>query len=156
MRETYDLLVEPTGETYRQLLLCALDYCSHLLLVVRHTARLSPDGEEILNRLQPFLATVTEQSEWPGTRLIGHAATVYRCGVTRDALFVLVDAASGLFSWRQPDRPEDPCLLRQDGTVWLATISHERDGYLLLSPEEHGVLLRRAPDLVVRSHPAEP
>jgi hypothetical protein len=56
-------------------------------------------------------------------------------------------AADGLFDWVEPRLPEDPCLLREDGTAWLTTIAHERDAYFTLTPEERDQLLREVPDL---------
>ena len=50
-------------------------------------------------------------------------------------------------AWRQPDLPEDLCLLRADGSPWLATIAHEADGFLLLSEAEREDLNTRVPAL---------
>jgi hypothetical protein len=47
-------------------------------------------------------------------------------------------------------------LLREDGEPWLVTITHERDGYLVLSYDESAELTERIPGLhLVPDHDLE-
>jgi hypothetical protein len=65
---------------------------------------------------------------------------------------VLIEASEGLFSWTQPELPEDLCLFRKDGEPWLVTIAHEKDGYLVLSPNESAALTESIPTLSLQQH----
>lgn len=45
-------------------------------LVIRELDWLEEDAISVMERLRPFQMGVAERSEWPGTKLIGHTATV--------------------------------------------------------------------------------
>jgi hypothetical protein len=92
----------------------------------------------VLDWLVPFRVGREDASSWPGTELIGHTAVVYRYRLNADMVEQLALAADGLFDWVEPRLPEDPSLLREDGTAWLTTTAHERDAYFTLTAEEHG------------------
>ena len=150
MRATYDLLEEPTGGSWRGLLNVAFDYCDEFLLVTLPLNPLRQSAMGILHRLSPFLLSRDQRSEWPGTKLWGHTAMVYRFQLASYTKEILLAAAAGPYSWLQPELPEDLCFLRPAGTPWLVTIAHERDGYLDLSPEERTAINRRVPNLSVQ------
>jgi hypothetical protein len=132
----YRLLREPQGDAYRTLLAYSLGRCDLLQLVVRPTIDLDGRAQDVLSRLSPFSISSTEQSEWPGTQLWKATATVHRFRWCSDAMDILIDAEDGLFSWVQPGLPEDLCLLRPDGSIWLATTAHEHDGWFCMSSSE--------------------
>ncbi len=119
------------------------------LLVIRSGADLHAQAARVLQQLEPFLVSCREESSWPGTTLVGHTATVRRfrwCPETQD---VLARAVEGLYRWREPRLPEDPCLFRPDGSVWLATIAHEHDGWFELSEDEKAALVQDVPGLAL-------
>ncbi|MBI1850722.1 MAG: hypothetical protein HYR85_10300 [Planctomycetes bacterium] len=149
-RLVFDLIAEPNGEVYAALLRAAREVCSIALLVVRPTAPLSREGSEILARLEPQLVSREQTSEWPGTKLVGHEATLYRIAFCDETVAILRAAVPGLYGWRQPDRPEDLGLLRADGSTWLGSIAHERDAWLELTVDEAASLQARVPGLRVR------
>ncbi len=62
---------------------------------------------------------------------------------------LLKAATDRLYGWRQPDLPEDLCFLHADREPWLATISHENDGYLRLGDWEKARLLHALPALKI-------
>ena len=148
-RKTYTLVAEPTGEVYRRLLVCSLASCDMGLLVIRSGADLHAQAARVLQQLEPFLVSCREESSWPGMTLVGHTATVRRfrwCPETQD---VLARTVEGLYRWREPRLPEDPCLFRPDGSVWLATIAHEHDGWFELSEDEKAALVQDVPGLAL-------
>ena len=146
---------EPKGDTYRRLLVSSLEYCNVFLLVDRGYPEFDESAKGLLERLQPFLIGRTEESEWPGTKLLNSTATVHRFRLTPESVTVLGDATDRLYSWEQPELPEDLSLIRFDGSPWLVTIAHERDSYLTLSPEEKAQLLIEIPDLRLSDDPIE-
>src|SRR6478672_11825295 len=149
--QTITILSEPVGETYRDLINASLGHADTLLLVTRHSQPLSAAAVEVLETLRPFTVSETEENQWPGTTLYDHTATVYRIQFSTEVAQIMIGAASRLFSWIQPDLPEDPCLLRADETPWLATISHERDAFMQLTVDESTALRMRVPSLSLAS-----
>jgi hypothetical protein len=119
------------------------------VLVTRHSQPLSTRAIAILDELRPFTISVSQESEWPGTRLYDHTATVHKVKFSAEVVEVMRRAAKGLFDWLQPSLPEDPCLLKNDGTPWLVTISHERDAYMCLKAEERAEVLSLVPGLAL-------
>jgi hypothetical protein len=146
-RSVFDLIDEVNGETYVQLLHHALSACQSFSLVIRQTIDVKATAQTVLNRLDGFLIRQEECREWPGTKLLDGTAEVYTFQLLSSSASVLADVADGLFSWTQPELPEDLCLIRRDGEPWLVTIAHEEDGYLVLSPEERIALRHDIPTL---------
>jgi hypothetical protein len=136
-RKTYDLMDEPVGADYRALLNCALANCDTAVLSVDAERPLDDAGQELVERLRPRLASETSLGS---TRLM-------RLRFDREGAELLAEAAPSLFSWQQPDRPENLSLLRNDGSPWLVSIASERLGYVELAPFEKLLLGRAAPGL---------
>lgn len=144
----YDLMQEPRGSLYQQLISASLRYCQTFLLVVRHSPPLAESGHATLRQLRAYLVDLEESPEWPGTRLFDDRATVSRFQLNNETATLLSSTVDGLYSWMQPAFPEDLCILRDDGTPWLVSIAHERDGYLLLTSDESAELATIVPGLV--------
>ncbi len=134
---------EPKGDHHRQLLEFCAEHCDQASLVARDVDWLQPAALQLLERLRAFQLSVVEASKWPGTTLVGHTASVYRYAVHPTLIRLLEQAVTGLYDWIQPDRPEDLSFCRPDGKPFLASIAHERDGYLDLTSEEFAKLRRR-------------
>lgn len=128
-RAVYNLSADITGEAYASLLQEALSACESFTIVVRHSMDLDDSERKVLNRLQPFLIAQEEKSEWPGTQLLDSTAQVNSYELTPLAAQVLAEAASGLFSWTQPELPEDLCLFRAGGEPWLVTTALRKTAY---------------------------
>lgn len=150
MRGVYDLLEEPRGSTYRELLAFLAPHAQTALLVVRDQEILQQSAQGILDELHPHLLKEEARGEWPGTRLMGHTATVYIYSVDQSIVDTLSDAVEGLYCWEGPDRPEDLCLLRSDDSPILVTIAHEHDAYLELTKDEFQKIRLAIPDLSIR------
>lgn len=149
----------PPAEAYGPLLKAALsEGLPTLLLVVREEHDLTPQGRAVLAELEPHVTDVQKATEWPGTTLVGHAATVRRIEYGADVEKTMRHAARSLFDWMEPELPEDPCFLREDGSPWLTTISHEGAAWLTLSARERDRVGRHLPlvDLVHLESPWRP
>lgn len=149
-RNVYNLVDDVKGEAYLRLLHHALSYCDSFILVIRHSLDVNATAQAVLNRLEPFVIRREESNEWPGTHLLDSTAQVNTFKLSPPTASVLAEVAEGLFSWAQPELPEDLCLIRKDGNPWLVTIAHEEDAYLVLSPEESAVLTKSIPTLSLR------
>ena len=99
-----------------------------MVLSVDSDRELDPGGQDVLDRLATGLRSDTEDGSirW------------LRFELSQGCVDVLGEAP-GLFAWRQPQRPENLCLLRPDGSPWIVSIAAERIGYVEFTP------LREAP-----------
>jgi len=146
-RVTYNLLDDVKGAAYAKLLQQALSYCGSFILVLRHSIDVNETAQSVLNTLEPFLIGREERRQWPGTQLLDETAQVSTFQLSPATATVLAEVAPSLFSWTQPELPEDLCLLREDGEPWLGTIAHEKDAYLILSIAERAALIESIPTL---------
>jgi hypothetical protein len=148
-RIIHNLLAEPRGQTYQGLLRYALEYCDRFEVVIRSSVPIANTVAQFIRVANPFLLKQEDKDEWFGTQLFGQTALVHTFRFCPETMELLVQSSDALFSWLQPDLPEDLCLIRLDTTPLLVTISHERDGYLLMSAEEAEALIQRVRDLVI-------
>jgi hypothetical protein len=147
VRDYYTFQRRPSGRLYLAILNAGLRVDAELWVVVRPRNRLSERAEAVLTQLRNLGATHEELSSWPGTQLHGGTASIYRAPFKREVLRVAATHAGGLFDWQHPDLPEDPCLVRPDGSAWLTTIAHEEDAYLTLSEDEYNALGAHDPEV---------
>jgi hypothetical protein len=147
----YNIQEEPEGALYCRLLTAGQDKCRFVVLVIRRTIKMNENGIQALTQLEPYKISSVETDEWPSTKLVDDTATVLTYSYEKASVDLLMGCSDRLYGWQQPDLPEDLCLLRPDGSPWLVTISHENDGYLMLSPEEKASLISSFPDLCISS-----
>jgi hypothetical protein len=121
---------EPKNDAYRQLVDLATSFCSEFILVIRHQMGIGEKGKLVLQELSPYLKEAKEQESWPGTKLLNHTATVSYYYLNNKSGNVLKKYVSGLYSWLQPDVPEDLCFFKSQGNPWLISIAHEGFGYI--------------------------
>jgi hypothetical protein len=146
-RQAYDLILEPRGDAYPQLLRLAEERTQTFTMVLRAFADLRETGHEILAQLERALLDSRQATEWPGTLLLRGSATVQRYEMNEYTRAVLVSKIDGLYDWLEPDYPEDLSFYRSGAEPWLVTISHERDAYLNLSLEESKQVRKVIPQL---------
>jgi len=85
--------------------------------------------------LKPFLIKKYKSSEWPGTKLIGHEATIYVLHYNKETITILKKYTNSLFEWIQPNLPEDICFLDENENAILITITHEKDAFVEANKE---------------------
>jgi hypothetical protein len=144
--QTLDIITEPVGPTYRALLAFAERCSGSFSLVWRHQLSFAASAAVLEGVLRPFLIEETETSTWPGTRLIGHSATVRTYRLSPDSARALA-TADGLFAWQSPARPEDLAFYAPDGRCWLGSTAHERDAFVALDEDDLAALRAAAPEL---------
>ncbi|OLD52751.1 MAG: hypothetical protein AUI58_01525 [Chloroflexi bacterium 13_1_40CM_2_70_6] len=166
-RSTYNLTVEPRGQTYKNLLTAALPYCDEFLFVDVPWARkgklessFQVRARELVRELEPHLVRVERSMSWPGTVLserrgLDIRAYVYRYRFEPKSLSILTRVADRLYEWCWPELPAGLCLLRADGEAWLVTMADHDDCYLTLTKDEAAELARVVPGLNLRRHYSE-
>lgn len=157
----YDIIEEPVGKIYRNLIDYSIQYCNSFLLVIQGVEWFNNSAFQFLERSSPYLKEKKSASEWPGTKLgsiedlVEEKATVYYFNLNSKSSSLLKEVANGLYDWLQPDLPEDLCLLRPDGSPWLVSISHEKDSYLELTREEKILIEKAIPNLLLKKMKSE-
>src|SRR4051812_32466475 len=106
MTELVTIVEEPRAETYLSLLQFAQRRNSLFSLVWRDQHEFVRSAIAVEEALRSDLVRQKRTDQWPGTRLLGHLATVRLYQLSPPALSVLA-AAKSLFAWVAPDRPED-------------------------------------------------
>ena len=128
MKPVVDIVAEPRGQTYIDLLNFAASRCEAFSLVWRRQFQFEPSAHELANSLKPFQISNRSTDEWPGTKLVGHEAIVRQYRVTDNSIKVLC-SVDGLYSWLEPRLPEDLAFYSSGQISWLASVSHERDAW---------------------------
>lgn len=136
---------EPVGARYAELLRFGATVCNSIQMVVQHG--LGTQEIELLAQLEPWRSARNCSNRWPGTTLLKGTAELHIFVFEPSSIDVILTHTDRLFQWLQPEFPEDPSLLRPNGTPWLTTISHERDGYLSMDDRELRDLQRLHPEL---------
>ena len=118
MLSVFDLVEEPRDELYRRLIIWCGGHCATALLVVRDVDDLSEESANILKRLEDNLTTVERSSQWPETVLVSSndTALVYRYRLTPQTVELFCTLVDGLYEWAEPNRPDDLCFTRADGS----------------------------------------
>ena len=154
-RKLYNFTREPRDASYSALVDAGLSVCDKFLLVVRQTCSISAAATTLETRLRPYHLSQEDASEWPGTKLHSGSALVTYYAFNTHSASVLKSAAHGLYDWKQPDLPEDLCLLSPSGAPWLVSIAHESDAYLELTEKEYSSLVAIAPEIGSFLSPAQ-
>jgi hypothetical protein len=128
----YRITHDVTGDAYKRLLAAALDEASTFSLVWRDQLSFDASAAAVRAALRSLELRDVKRDRWPGTRLVGHYASVVTFRATPDALPALLEPGA-LFAWRSPAYPEDLSFSDDRGAVCLVTVSHERDGWILSS-----------------------
>ena len=151
MKPVFDIIAEPKAQTYIDLLHFAAFQCESFSLVWRDQFRVEKSADEIKEALQPFLISSVRTAEWPGTKLIGHQATVRHYRVSDESVKLLYRAGS-LYSWLEPNLPEDLAFYGPGERVWLASISHEHVAWFLQASLKAAEIHAHVPTIKIREH----
>ncbi len=123
----------------------ALATCASLRLVLRG----SPSTDtcvDALDALHPFLLTREEVNKWPGTGLgPGVTASMFTYVLEPAVVDIMCAGNRQVFDWVQPALPQDPHLLRADGTVWFYSTTYDEIAGFYLTDTEWNDLQERFP-----------
>jgi hypothetical protein len=151
MKPTFDIVAEPKGQTYIDLVAFAASRCGSFSLVWRDQFQFEQSAYEIKHALKPFLISNDRTDEWPGTKLIGHEAIVRRYRVADESV-KLLHVAGTLYSWLQPNLPEDLAFYASGDTAWLASISHESQAWFLDGSLRSAEIYAYVPHIKITDH----
>ena len=142
------LLEEPSGITYTQLVSLAFSLCDEFILVKRDQIDLNKNGEALIEKLKPHIKEIRRQEEWPGTRLLGHYADVYYFNCTEALKRILLRTTDRLYEWSQPGLLEDLCFYKNK-EEWLVTVGHEGIGIIKTTEREEILKIREIEGIMI-------
>ncbi|HAG01372.1 MULTISPECIES: hypothetical protein [Paenibacillus] len=143
------ILEEPVGSTYKQLISLAFKICDEFILVKREQLELTEKTKILIEELKPYVNTVKKQEEWPGTRLLGHHADIYYFNCKPELEELLINKAKGLYRWRHPDLLEDLCFFKNK-EVWLLTTAHEQLGFITTTDRVEISMIREIEGIMIQ------
>lgn len=136
-----------TGREHVDLLLNhGLIYCDKCSFILRSDQDMSSELKSFMASIQPFLISSNDTSEWPGTRTLD-IVQIYYCKYIKQLIPVFKEILQAGYNWWESDLPEDLCLYRTDGTVWLGSTVHEGYGWLNLNTKELETLKYSYPEI---------
>jgi hypothetical protein len=124
-----------------------LSTCAWLRLILRPGPPPPADTYfEVLDELHPFLVAREEVNQWPGTGL-GPGVTVpmLTYGLEPAVADIMCARNRQVFDWVQPALPDDPHLLRPDGTVWFYSTTYDEIAGFYLTDTEWNDLREHSP-----------
>jgi hypothetical protein len=124
------------NQCYKPFLEFAFRHAESCSLIVRKTPPLHEKGQNFLKSASADLIHASDQSEWPGTKLISGVARVHTFGLSPGFRRLFLDETDDLGGWLSPTLPEDPAFYRSDGSVLFGSVIHERDAFADLTDAE--------------------
>ncbi|HFK1461056.1 stage III sporulation protein AH [Bacillus cereus] len=120
----------PKDQVYVDLLDLAFETCDTFHLVLRKDMGSLDSYDPILKKLELSLIKMRELSEWSSTILgDNQTAKVYFYHANTHAKKILKELSNSLYSWEQPDLPEDLSFFKK-GEKWLVSCSHEQESFI--------------------------
>ena len=146
-RSKYWIWHEPTGRDYTQLIEFSAKRSAKCTFVLQRPDQFGESCRQFLDTLKEHLREIVNQTEWPGTNLMGSAAPVHWYRLTPELIAVLQANVSSLYDWAVPDLPEDLAFYWPDGSPLLGTSSHERFAFVNLAKKEMDEFKQEVPGL---------
>lgn len=147
--DLYTFVFPPTRATWRELLQSVGQFAVHAGLIVSRD-ELHPTARACLARLEPFEVSVDAVTAWPGSKFAYDEdfALRYLYSWTLEVAAILGSEPPS--RWCNPKLPEDPHLLRADGTVLIGNIAGHRETWAELWPSELDILRAGEPPAWLR------
>lgn len=107
-----------------------------MMVVIQESNPQEGTIQDFVSRMGQDLLGDEQCQSWPGTVLLDGTARCLRYLCTPRSRDIILSATDSLFSWLQPQLPEDLSLFRRDGSVLLESIAHERLASVYLLDDE--------------------
>ena len=143
----YVLRNEPSPGAFCDLLDYGVEKCAFAVLIIRPISRMSPRGEEVLKLLEPHLLEKKVSNQRPGTSKLSENALVQKYKYGAPLAGAIQKLNDRLYSWLQPNFPEDLCLLRENGEAWFVSSAHKKDSFFSLGDGESSGLIQKVLEL---------
>ena len=132
-------MVDTKITSVKQITRALLDIAEKFSLVVRNPEQIGPKAQDFLQRLNPYLIECKQVSEWPGTQLLGHEATLYTYSLNAHSAAVLCTTKDNLKKWLHPHLPEDLVFYKNNESLFISIV-HENDFYFQVDERDEAFL----------------
>lgn len=123
----FDITTEPVNNVYEELLALLFDTSDSFILVEREDVVKKNEFYNCFNLLYEFQYDIKYQNVFAGTEIMEDTqkAKVYYYRSDKKAKNILLNLSNKLYSWVQPELPEDLSFIFKDSYT-LVTTSHEQ------------------------------
>lgn len=129
--EYWNLVENPTGETYRQLIQTLCNHSDKFYFITRKELTYN---QEALNKFEPYLIEKYKTKKWANTETKGPPATVYMIEANKDTCHLLQQLCNNLYDWTAPNLPEDLTFIKNNFTWFTCTTHEEFGGFIIRNP----------------------
>jgi hypothetical protein len=129
MHRIFKLTGDIAGGDYTHFLTAAAERFAYFSLVWQDGFKFKDTAVAIRRDLDVFEEDYRRTSRWPGT-VSSNKAWVRTYRLKPESLAV-IERPGSVFSWRQPDYPEDLAFFRADRRCAFVSVTHERDAWIL-------------------------
>lgn len=143
--EHWDLVENPAGQTYQQLMKVLCDHSDTFYFVTRKELKYN---QKLLDQYKPYVITTYKTKKWAGTITKGPAATVHVMKANQDTCRLLQQSATSLYDWIAPDLPEDVTFMKND-FAWFSCTTHEKAGGFSIRSEHDRKVLEQIQGLKI-------
>lgn len=148
--EKYCVNASIVGAQLGQFYKCAIAFAARGLVVSRGQRAFDEQNNKFIKCISDDIILAEDRTEWPGTVLFRKSAKVYEFCLNSRVADAMALCSSSLYDWVHPRLPEDLAFLRADHSVWMASVSHDREFYFKFREGEREALLTRLPWLDLR------
>lgn len=135
--ESWNLIENPVGNTYQQLLEVLCDYSDTFYFITRKELTYK---QEILEQFKPHMIETYQTKEWANTITLGPPATVYVMEANRDSCKLMQTLSHSLYDWVSPNLPEDLTFIKNN-FAWFTCTTHEEFGGFSIRSEFYRKLI---------------
>lgn len=144
--EYWDLIENPSDETYRRLIRVLCDHSDKFYFVTRKELKYN---QEILLQFNPYIIESYKTKKWASTITKGPSATVYVMEANKDTCMLLQKYANSLFDWVAPNLPEDLTFYKNN-FAWFSCTTHEEFGGYSIRSDYYRELIHEIDGLKVQ------
>lgn len=142
--EYWDLVGNPTGETYDELIKILCNYSDTFYYVTRKELSYDPN---ILKEFEPYIIETYKTKKWANTETRGAAATVHVIEANVNTCKLLQQSANTLYDWIAP-KPEDLTFIKNN-FAWFTCTTHEQMGSFSIRSDYYRSLLDQVSNLKI-------
>jgi len=134
MKYNVEFMSNISGEDYQKFINYIYERSDIFGLVVRTDMDQNKSVRDFLKKNKELITAKKMSHEWAGTITFGEKHEVYFFKTNEESREVL-NTVNSIYSWRNPDLPEDLFFYR-DGKIYFYSTSHEEISGLVISCEE--------------------
>jgi hypothetical protein len=144
--ENWELLENPSDETYQQLIKVLCDNSDKFYFITRQELSYNPT---ILLKFKPYILQSYKTNKWANTITKGPRATVYVIEANSNTCRLLQQSANKLYDWVSPELPEDLTFIKNN-FEWFSCTSHEEFGGFSIRSDQYRDLMNQIEGLKIK------